>query len=88
MAYHVRSLMRSEEDPIHWEVLDSHVRFFRRHGLEHPEHIIREARVVKEGYRRTVYRHKNDVFYIKRMRPGKARKEWRNLEVCVMFWKD
>jgi len=72
------SSMRSGKNPIHWEILEAQAQFFHRHALEHPERIIKEARVIKEGHRRTVYRHKDDIFYIKRMRPGKAKKEWRN----------
>ena len=65
-------------DGIKWDILEDQVQFFRQHGLENPERLIKESEVVKTGHRRAVYRHGDGLFYVKRMRPRKASKEWRN----------
>ena len=70
--------MTQKTDRIKWDVLENQVQFFRQYGLENPERLIKESEVVKQGHRRAVYRHRDDLFYVKRMRRRKAEKEWRN----------
>lgn len=70
--------MKTMSKNIQWDVAENQAHLFRQYGLEDPERLIEQSRVVKEAHERTVYRHRDDLFYMKRMRPGKARKEWRN----------
>ncbi|MBW1895425.1 MAG: hypothetical protein JRI47_00050 [Deltaproteobacteria bacterium] len=70
--------MKRNNDKIRWEILETQIQFFHQYGLDNPERLIGESRVIKEGHKRAVYRHRDNTFYIKRMPPRKARKEWRN----------
>ncbi len=70
--------MTLHADNIRWEILETEADFFHKHRLENPERLIGECHVIKEGNQRVVYRNKASGFYIKRMRPRKARKEWQN----------
>jgi tRNA A-37 threonylcarbamoyl transferase component Bud32 len=70
--------MTSRRKHIRWEIVENQRQFFLEQGLEDPEGIISKAELIKKGHRREVYRHENDTVFIKRMRPRKAKKEWRN----------
>ena len=63
---------------IRWQVLETRERFFREHHLETPNRLIRECQVVKEDHKSVVYFHQAGRFYIKRLHPRIAKREWRN----------
>jgi tRNA A-37 threonylcarbamoyl transferase component Bud32 len=73
-----KQTMKSDTDDFRWEILETQAGFFHQHGLGRPEHLISESQEIKKGHNRTVYLHRDRAFYIKRMLPRKARKEWRN----------
>ncbi|MBW2645421.1 MAG: hypothetical protein JRE23_04420 [Deltaproteobacteria bacterium] len=70
--------MMPHANNIHWEILETQDHLFRTHSLENPESLIKECQVIKEGHERAVYFYKAAGVYIKCMRRGKAKKEWRN----------